>query len=206
MMGRLELLDRASNPDHFAVLGVAEDANDEQIKKAYFLLVRQVHPDMVRITEDGLREASREALVRVGAAWEVLRNRHSREAYRSERRIRRILRERYTPPPVDRFDVDSFLDLAAERLREEKFWDVIRILEPILPSLGGQDKVRASVVLATAFAKNPKWTFRAAEVLENLLVAYPHNRQVIEQLADIYDAAGMTLRAKRARERKWKLN
>jgi molecular chaperone DnaJ len=52
--------------DHYEVLGVARDATDDQIKKAYRRLARELHPDVNDAPE------SQEKFKLVTHAYEVL--------------------------------------------------------------------------------------------------------------------------------------
>jgi Ca-activated chloride channel family protein len=62
-------------PDHYTVLGLPKDATPEEIRRAYFELARQLHPDA---NPDPL---NREKFLVVQAAYEVLSNRRKRVAY-----------------------------------------------------------------------------------------------------------------------------
>ena len=61
--------------DHYEVLGVSRDASQEQIKKAYRKLARELHPDM----NPGEKEQERFKLVT--HAYEVLSDEASRQQY-----------------------------------------------------------------------------------------------------------------------------
>jgi len=54
---RLQLLDRGA--DHFQLLGVAHDVAAESLRKAYFALARQLHPD--RLTALGISDDGKHA-------------------------------------------------------------------------------------------------------------------------------------------------
>jgi curved DNA-binding protein CbpA len=77
---RLLLLDQGA--DHFALLGVAVDAPHDDVRKAYFALARQLHPDRLAALgiEDGGRAAQR-LFAQVNTAFAILSDRARREAY-----------------------------------------------------------------------------------------------------------------------------
>src|SRR6266545_1732621 len=61
--------------DHYAILGVARDASDDQIRSAYRKLARQYHPDVN--SDDGASARFRE----VTEAYEVLSDPQRRQRY-----------------------------------------------------------------------------------------------------------------------------
>ncbi|MDD4951084.1 MAG: DnaJ domain-containing protein, partial [Desulfovibrionaceae bacterium] len=65
-----------SKRDYYEVLGVARDAGDEEIKRAYRKLAFEHHPD--RNPEDPEAEAS---FKEAAEAYEVLRDPHKRARY-----------------------------------------------------------------------------------------------------------------------------
>lgn len=79
-------------PDLYAVLGVASDATDAEIARAYRRLVRRFHPD-TRDGETAGAEGSDCALGQVIAAYAILRDPERRAGY-----DRRRTRERSTLP------------------------------------------------------------------------------------------------------------
>jgi DnaJ-class molecular chaperone len=62
--------------NHYEVLGVAKDAKDEDIKKAYRELAKKHHPD---VAED--KKASEEKFKEINAAYTVLSDPQERAAY-----------------------------------------------------------------------------------------------------------------------------
>jgi DnaJ-class molecular chaperone len=63
--------------DLYAILGVAADADPEQIKSAFWNLARTLHPDAAPTTT----AAGAERLAQVLAAWHVLHDPAKRAAY-----------------------------------------------------------------------------------------------------------------------------
>ena len=66
-------------PDHYATLGLDRHCTDEQIRTAYRLLAKQLHPDVNHGTRDAI--ARTQAL---NAAHEILSDPAQREAYDAE--------------------------------------------------------------------------------------------------------------------------
>ena len=77
--------------DYYATLGVARDASDDEIKKAYRKLARKYHPDVSK--EEGAEEKFKE----VSEAYETLKDREKRAAY--DQLGRHAQGEQFQPPP-----------------------------------------------------------------------------------------------------------
>lgn len=58
--------------DPYKVLGVARDASDEDIKKAYLALARKYHPD--KYTDTDLADLAAEKMKEVNAAYDAIRD------------------------------------------------------------------------------------------------------------------------------------
>lgn len=64
---------RPSEVDPYAVLGVANDASDADIKRAYRKLMSQHHPDKLVDAPEEVRRRSEERSSEINAAWERVR-------------------------------------------------------------------------------------------------------------------------------------
>ncbi len=64
--------DRQSAADPWQVLGVRRDASPEEIKKAYYELVKQYHPDRVNSLGPELQALAREKTTQLNRAYEQL--------------------------------------------------------------------------------------------------------------------------------------
>lgn len=75
---------------HFAVLGVAEDADDEAIKSAFLQLARKYHPDrIVAMGLQALKENADKIFRRVNEANQVLSDPERRQEYMAELKLKR---------------------------------------------------------------------------------------------------------------------
>jgi tetratricopeptide (TPR) repeat protein len=77
---RLTLLDKGA--DHFQLIGVAQDASPDALRKAYFALARQLHPDRLAalgISDDG-KHAQR-LFAQINAGFAILSEPARREPY-----------------------------------------------------------------------------------------------------------------------------
>lgn len=60
------------NKNPYEVLGVREDATDEEIKEAYRALARKYHPD--KYIDEGLKEMATEKMKTINEAYEEIKN------------------------------------------------------------------------------------------------------------------------------------
>jgi len=74
-------------------------------------------------------------------------------------------------------------------------YDAIRLLEPILDVVQGKSRLRAQILLARGYSKNPKWAKRAEEMLLGASRENPQNVEPWALLGEIYAARGLRTRA-----------
>jgi CheY-like chemotaxis protein/tetratricopeptide (TPR) repeat protein len=77
----LEVAARLRGRDHFAVLGVAKTATDDQIREAYFALAKRTHPDRFSGASDAVRRVAEEVFSVISQAYETLGHRDRRNEY-----------------------------------------------------------------------------------------------------------------------------
>ena len=194
---------------HFEALGVERTATDAQVKEAYFRLAKRFHPDTHHDANMAdLRDKLESVFIRLGEAYEVLRNPRSRAAYESELASRsprpsaaaaRPVAPAAAPPPaVPALDPAAAAQSArrAEKLMEqEKYWDAIQLLEAAVPVLEGKPKQRARLALARAYTKNPNWVHQAEETLHEVVKDDPKNVDAYLALGRLYKAGGLRSRS-----------
>ena len=105
-------------------------------------------------------------------------------------------------PPVATRDLEEETRLAEEAVRKAvklveqgKYWDAIQLLEPAVELVGGKTRLRARVLLARCYVKNPKWA-KSAEAM--LLAATREEPKAVEPwalLGAIYAEKGLRTRA-----------
>src|SRR5207247_2978589 len=156
----------------------------------------------------GKREA---ALHRLSQADETLRDPQKRGGYEADLDARAPRRRpEPTPPPASesgppvRTEASRITEgaLAMESVRqaekafkEEKYWDAIQLLEPAISRLERSSKVKAQVLLARAYMKNPNWGRRAEELLQRVVQESPDQADAFVALGNLYRASQLKSRA-----------
>jgi hypothetical protein len=80
-------------------------------------------------------------------------------------------------------------------LREERYWEVIQLLEPLVSAMSGRLQHRARLLLAHGLMKNPHWIKRAAEQVQMVIDADPRNGEAYLMQGMVFRASGLTQRA-----------
>jgi tetratricopeptide (TPR) repeat protein len=200
---------------HFEVLGVSRAVGEAEVKDAYFRLAKRFHPDVHHGASLGdLRDELEAVFIRLGEAYEVLRDPRKRADY--EERLGRS-RPRPVPsagdapagvaapepappePPPDPEEAarraEDDVRRAAKLVEQEKYWDAIQLLEPAVEAVKGKPRLRARVLLARCYIRNPKWA-KSAEA--TLLAATREEPKAVEPwalLGAIYAEKGLRTRA-----------
>lgn len=91
--------------DHFSTLGVTWEDSPETLRRAYFSLARELHPDGFSRDPPEVREVAGDLFDRIRAAWEVLGEPTAREAY-----IARVIRGEKTEDEKAMDKVQSILE------------------------------------------------------------------------------------------------
>jgi uncharacterized protein DUF4388/DnaJ-like protein len=201
----IEAFEGLKQRDHFELLGIERGATEAQVKEAYFRLAKRFHPDVHHDPAMAdLRDKLEPVFIRLGEAYEALRNPERRARYEASRprplRPSSQASEPEPPPPPP--DPAAEAKLAQESLRkaerllsDQKYWDAIQLFEAALPALEGKHLQRARLGLARAQLKNPKWLKRAEESLLAIVADDPNHLEAHFELAQLYKSQGLRNRA-----------
>jgi tetratricopeptide (TPR) repeat protein len=212
----VELFQSLPRRNHYEVLGLERECSATDIKRAHVALVKRYHPDTRRDAHlADLHDVLEAIFIRVGEAWEVLGNEKSRAAY--EARLGPIVRPAAaapatppepgrdeTPPgpedaPAKYVSPEQTLHQARELLGRARYWDAIQMLETAVPHLQPQrHQHRGRILLAQAYAHNPKWVHRAVETLQAVVGEDPANVEAYYELGRLYKEGGLTARSQAA--------
>ena len=205
----LEAHDGLNAKNHFEVLGIPKASSEAQVKEAYFKLAKRFHPDTHHDPAlADMRDKIEVIFIRLGEAYEVLRNPRTRGNYEADLASRTpraptggtFVQSPSEPEPP--LDPAQEARLAEEALRkadklygQDKFWDAIQLLEPALAGAEGKTKQRVRILLAKAYLKNPKWIKRAEEQLQAAVKEDPKSVEAHFVLGGLYKANGLKSRA-----------
>jgi tetratricopeptide (TPR) repeat protein len=74
-------------------------------------------------------------------------------------------------------------------------YDAIQLLEPVMESVQGPSRLRAKLLLARGYSKNPKWAKRAEELMHDASRENPQSAEPWALLGGIYAVRGLRTRA-----------
>jgi Domain of unknown function (DUF4388)/DnaJ domain len=193
----------------FEMLGIERSATEQQVKEAYFRLAKRFHPDAHHdSTLSDLVDQLEAVFIRLGEAYETLKSPRSRADYEERLGRQRPRGEGPAAPtggmpaPAQAQDLEAERQEAEDAVRKagwyfekEKFFDAIQLLEPTLEKLEGKIQLRARVLLAKSYLKNPKWVKRAEETLLGVVHDDAQNVEAHFLLGTIYRDRGLKSRA-----------
>jgi curved DNA-binding protein CbpA len=184
---------------HFEILGLDPGCTDAEVRRAYVAQVKRYHPDAQRepVLRD-LRNVFEAIFVRVSEAWEVLGNEKTRTAYASRLGAQSEGAPDSALPGTGGEEAggDETLRKAERLLKESRFWDAIQMLEAAVPRLEPESRQhRGHVLLARAYAQNPKWIRRAEKALQRVVREDPANAEAHYELGVLYKSGGLSARA-----------
>jgi tetratricopeptide (TPR) repeat protein len=204
----LQAFETMKHKNFFELMGIERTATEAHVKEAYFRLAKRFHPDVHHGESLGdLRDQLEALFIRLGDAYETLKNPKSRESY--EARLPRDRGGRVLPgppepepppPPPDPAVIakqaEDDIRRAEKLIEQEKYWDAIQILDPALPHAKNPKLVaRGHLAMARAKVKNPKWVKDAERTLQELLRIDPKHAEAHFMLAMIYKTGGLKARS-----------
>jgi tetratricopeptide (TPR) repeat protein len=192
---------------HFEVLEIAPDAGADKVKEAYFRLAKRFHPDAHHreaVLED-IKDKLEAIFIRLGEAYDVLRNPRTRANYESGLHARGPAAAapvtaagpgpvRADPADQSRRDTEA-LRKAEKLVEQEKYWDVIQLLEGVVPRLAGKQRQRARMALGRAYLKNPNWLKEGEELVRQVVAEDPRHAPAHLLLGQLYKERGLKARA-----------
>jgi len=195
--------------NHFELMGLERGATEAQVKEAYFRLAKRFHPDVHHgesLTD--LRDQLEALFIKLGEAYETLKNPKTREAYEA-----RLPRDKATgkvlpgppepeapPPPPDPETIarhaEDDIRRAEKLIEKEQYWDAIQLLDGAVSKARNPKLIaRGHIAMAKAKLKNPKWVKEAENTLRELVRIDPKHVEAHFMLGSIYKAGGLKARS-----------
>jgi len=207
---RREVLDKFAGiktKNHFEVLEIEPGAAPEQVKEAYFRLAKRFHPDSHHreVVLEDIKDKLEAIFIRLGEAHDVLRNPRTRASYETSLKGRApaaaVPVTPAGPGPVainadeQRARDTTALRKAEKLVEQEKYWDVIQLLEGVVPRLTGKLRQRARMTLGRAYLKNPNWVKEGEELIRQVVAEDPGQGAAYVLLGHLYKERGLKARA-----------
>lgn len=207
---RREVLDKfegLKSKTHFEILEIPPEASADKVKEAYFRLAKRYHPDAHHreaVLEDA-KDKLEAVFIRLGEAYDVLRNPRTRASYELSLKARGGFTP-LAPPvaaaapvvvePMERAQKDIEALRKAEQLVEkEQYWEVIQLLEGVIPRLTGRQRQRGRMALGRAYLKNPNWVKEGEELIRAVVAEDPTHVEAYILLGAVYKERGLRARA-----------
>jgi curved DNA-binding protein CbpA len=174
--------------NHYEVLGVTPSASPAEIRKAYAQVAREKHPD--RFSDPVEKERAQELFKDATAAFNTLSNEKARHEYDAE-----LHRPKATTPEeqAELAYKDAVARLengdaagAAESLKQAAY------LRP--------QEARYHAALGRVLKRDPRAARAAIQSLEEATRLDPSNVAALVDLAQVYRAQGLAVRARKAAE------
>jgi cytochrome c-type biogenesis protein CcmH/NrfG len=91
---------------------------------------------------------------------------------------------------------EDVFERGRELLRNERYWEVTQLIEPVVNRAPEGLQLRLRLLLAQAYQQNPMWKRRTEEVLKQVLDVRPNNVPALLMLAQLYAAGQLAQRAR----------
>jgi tetratricopeptide (TPR) repeat protein len=195
---------------HFDLLGVERHATEGQVKEAYFRMAKRFHPDAHHDAAlSDLRDKLEAVFIKLGDAYEVLRNPRIRASYERQLDAKVPRPEAAAPPPPptpseqppavdpaqERREAEDAIRKAARSVAAEKYWEAIQLLEPAIGRVEGKVRQNGRILLARSYMKNPNWVKQGEELLLAVSQEDPKNIEALMLLGNLYKNGGLRSRA-----------
>jgi curved DNA-binding protein CbpA len=188
-------LEQVENAEtHYQILNVPVNADASEIKRAYFRLAKNFHPDLFhRKTDARTHQRIQHAFTELAHAYEVLRNKESREVY--DFKLRKVLEEL---EKTGKLNVSENSQKAKKELTEasEVFEHGFNLLmeedyEAALPFLSravllAPEVARYHAYFGKALAMDKSQKFKAEQEIQTAIKIEPENPDFRIMLAEFF--------------------
>ena len=171
--------------DLYAILGLPPTAGTAEVRQAYARLARERHPD--RFPDPAQKKEAENFFKDITQAYNVLSNERSRREYDQEREAPR----RTAPEEIAQ---DAFAR-GQVHMEARQPYEAVECFRVAVHHVPGEARYQAA--LGRALARNPQWLREAAEAYEEALRLDPRQAAACAELARLYLARGLKLRARK---------
>jgi DnaJ-class molecular chaperone len=179
--------------DYYETLGVPRTANTAAIRKAYFQIARDRHPD--RFSDPEQREKAEAFFTDATAAFNTLGNEKTRAEYDAS-----LARPQASTPE------ERAAEAFSAAVSADKSGDSAQALEMLQTATHfAPDNARYQEALGRHLARDPGAARQAAEALEAAVRLNPKSATAHGALAQLYASRGMKIRARKAAEQALRL-
>jgi len=178
--------------DHYGVLGVERTADEETIRRAYYKLAKEFHPDKLRGSEfESLLGAIETMFSKMTEAYNTLSEEKARAEYdRDHQAATGAGRPHEFDTPAQA--KESYLR-ARKHLEGGELFDALRLLETACEL--DATKSEYWYYLGIVQTKNPKWRKKAEESLLKAIELNSTSVPAYQQLARLYKGGGLVRRS-----------
>jgi curved DNA-binding protein CbpA len=174
--------------DYYSVLGVSRGAEATEIRQVYLKLAKENHPD--RFADPVEKARADEFFKGLTAAYNTLSSERKRKEYDAE-----IDKPKFSGP------VEIGRDAYARGLEAYEGHDYQAAVELFRTAVHHQPQEGGyQAALGKALGKNPQWARQAIDALEAAVQLEPANGAFHADLARLFHAQGLRLRAKKSAE------
>ncbi|HZH34734.1 MAG TPA: J domain-containing protein [Pyrinomonadaceae bacterium] len=185
-----EFLNRVENAKtHYQVLGVGVKAEEPEIKRVYFSLAKQFHPDKFHQTGGEILTRLQNSFAKVAQAYETLKNSKSRELY--DFKIRKM--DLNAETDSGKMSAEAVFERGREAFAEENYAEAVTFLARAVhlkPSVA-----RFHSAYAQALSVSPKFRHQAENEFMTALRLDPNNAEIRLAFAEFYIEQKLNKRA-----------
>ena len=186
MMARFGKLNES---DLYTVLGVARGAATDDIRRSYYGLAKQFHPD--KFTREEMKTKAEKVFAHITQAYSTLGNEEARKKYNEDLAVRSSTNQK-TIEPADLAKMN--FRAGKENFSKGRFSEAVTFFQ----NACGQDPKRAEYWhhLGLTQAKNPRWKKDAEESFLKALKIDPSDADTYAHLGALYARGRLESRAR----------
>jgi len=180
---------KMNEADLYAVLGVAQGAAGDDIRRCYYGLAKQFHPD--KFTREEMKTKAEKVFAHITQAYSTLGNEEARKKYDEDLSLRSSTNQK-TVEPADIAKMN--FKTGRENFSKGRFAEAVTFFQ----NACDQDPKRAEYwhYLGMTQAKNPRWKKDAEESFLKVIRIDPSNADSYAHLGALYARGRLDKRAR----------